>query len=77
VIRARLLEYKALMSGFYTTTYMLHRHTGGGVGEIWRSAATGLLQDRKPAQYRDLFGATLFKDIDLRSDGSTASSSFL
>ena len=31
------------MTSFYTTTFMLHGHTGGGIGEIWRSAAMGLL----------------------------------
>ena len=33
----------AAMTSFYTTTFMLHGHTGGGIGEIWRSAAMGLL----------------------------------
>jgi hypothetical protein len=41
------------MTGFYTTTYMLHGHTGGGIGENWRSTAMGLLYDKKPIQYRD------------------------
>ena len=41
------------MTGFYTTTYMLHGHTGGGIGENWRSTAMGLLYDKKPAQYRE------------------------
>jgi hypothetical protein len=43
----------AAMTGFYTTTYMLHGHTGGGIGEGWRSPAMGLLYDKKPAQYRE------------------------
>jgi len=41
------------MPSFYTTSFMLHGHTGGGIGEIWRSASMGLLKDKKPAQYRD------------------------
>jgi hypothetical protein len=41
------------MTGFYTTTYMLHGHTGGGIGELWRSSAMGLLHDKKPLQYRE------------------------
>jgi hypothetical protein len=41
------------MTGFYTTTYMLHGHTGGGIGELWRSSAMGLLYDKKPLQYRE------------------------
>ncbi len=40
------------MTGFYTTTSMLHGYTGGGIGEIWRSAAMGLLHDKTPAKYR-------------------------
>ncbi|MFP6665732.1 MAG: DUF6288 domain-containing protein, partial [Pirellulales bacterium] len=41
------------MQSFYTTSFMLHGHTGGGIGEIWRSAAMGLLHDKKSRQYRD------------------------
>jgi hypothetical protein len=41
------------MTSFYTTSFMLHGHTGGGIGEIWRSAAMGLLHERKPKQYRE------------------------
>ena len=43
----------AAMTGFYTTTFMLHGHTGGGIGEGWRSPAMGLLCEKKPAQYRE------------------------
>jgi hypothetical protein len=41
------------MTSFYTTTFMLHGHTGGGIGEIWRSAAMGLLHEKKPRRYRE------------------------
>ena len=41
------------ITGFYTTTFMLHGHTGGGIGEIWRSSAMGLLYDKKPTKYRE------------------------
>ncbi len=61
----------AAMSGFYTTTFMLHGHTGGGVGEIWRSAAMTLLQDTKPAQYRDFLDNRKWHyDMSRRFDGS-------
>jgi len=40
------------MTSFYTTSFMLHGHTGGGIGEVWRSAAMGLLYDKAPAKYR-------------------------
>lgn len=47
----------AALTSFYTTTFMLHGHTGGGIGEIWRSAAMCLLADKKPRQYRDFLDA--------------------
>lgn len=40
-------------TSFYTTTFMLHGHTGGGIGEIWRSASMGLKYDKEPKQYRE------------------------
>jgi len=61
----------AAMSGFYTTTFMLHGHTGGGIGEIWRSAAMGLLHDKKPAQYREFMDNRKWHyDLSRRWDGS-------
>ena len=43
----------AANTAFYSTSFMLHGHTGGGIGEIWRSGSMSLLRDKKPAQYRD------------------------
>lgn len=61
----------AAMSSFYTTTYMLHGHTGGGIGEIWRSAAMTLLQNTKPAQYRDFLDNRKWHyDLSRKFDGS-------
>jgi hypothetical protein len=61
----------AAMSSFYTTTFMLHGHTGGGIGEIWRSAAMGLLHDKKPKQYREFMdGRQWHYDLSRRFDGS-------
>ncbi len=61
----------AAMSSFYTTTYMLHGHTGGGIGEIWRSAAMTLLQDKKPLQYREFLDNRKWHyDMSRRFDGS-------
>ena len=40
-------------TSFYTTSFMLHGHTGGGIGEIWRSASMGLKHDKEPKQYRE------------------------
>ena len=59
------------MKSFYLTSYMLHGHTGGGIGEIWRSAAMGLLHDKKPTQYRDFMDSRQWHyDLSRRYDGS-------
>ena len=59
------------MTSFYTTTFMLHGHTGGGIGEIWRSAAMGLLREKKPAKYREFMDNRMWHcDLSRRWDGS-------
>ena len=59
------------IQSFYTTTFMLHGHTGGGIGEIWRSAAMGLLHDKKPKQYREFMDNRQWHyDLSRRFDGS-------
>ena len=59
------------IQSFYTTTFMLHGHTGGGIGEIWRSAAMGLMHDKKPKQYRDFMDNRKWHyDLSRRFDGS-------
>ena len=61
----------AAMTSFYTTTFMLHGHTGGGIGEIWRSAAMGLLHDKKPNQYREFMDNRQWHyELSRRFDGS-------
>ena len=61
----------AAMSSFYTSTYMLHGHTGGGIGEIWRSAAMGLLREKKPTHYREFMDARKWHyELSRRYDGS-------
>lgn len=37
---------------FYSTSWMFHGHTGGGIGELWRGSSMGLVRDKRPAQYR-------------------------
>lgn len=39
--------------GFYSTSWMLQGHTGGGIGEVWRSSSMSLLYDRKPTKFRE------------------------
>jgi hypothetical protein len=59
------------IQSFYTTSFMLHGHTGGGIGEIWRSAAMGLMHDKKPKQYREFMDNRKWHyDLSRRYDGS-------
>jgi len=59
------------MQGFYSTTFMLHGHTGGGIGEIWRSAAMGLLYEKQPNHYREFMDNRQWHyDLSRRFDGS-------
>jgi hypothetical protein len=69
-VYAKARDICAIQS-FYTTSFMLHGHTGGGIGEIWRSAAMGLLYDKKPEQYRDFMDNRKWHyDLSRRFDGS-------
>ena len=59
------------VKGFYATSWMLHGHTGGGIGEIWRSASMGLMYDKKPAKYREFMdNRQWFYELSRRFDGS-------
>ena len=59
------------VKSFYSTSWMLHGHTGGGIGEIWRSAAMGLMDDKKPLKYREFMdNRQWFYELSRRFDGS-------
>ena len=59
------------ITDFYTTTFMLHGHTGGGIGEIWRSASMGLMREKRPKQYREFMDNRRWHyDLSRRFDGS-------
>lgn len=71
-IYARARDTSASFS-FYSTSYMLHGHTGGGIGEVHRSAAMGLLAENMPNHYRSFMDArTWHYDISRRWNGSFA-----
>ena len=58
---------------FYSTSYMLHGHTGGGIGEIWRSSAMGLLAEKLPVQHRSFMNERRWHyELSRRHDGSFA-----
>ncbi len=59
------------MTSFYTTSFMLHGHTGGGIGESWRSPAMGLLYEKRPKQYRQFMESRKWHyELSRRFDGS-------
>jgi len=58
---------------YYSTGYMLHGHTGGGIGEIWRSASMGLLHEKQPKHYREFMDNRKWHyELSRRFDGSFA-----
>ncbi len=61
----------AALTSFYTTTFMLHGHTGGGIGEIWRSASMSLLADKRPQMYRSFLDTRRWHyELSRRFNGS-------
>ncbi len=59
------------VKGFYSTSWMLQGHTGGGIGEVWRGAAMGLMYDKKPTKYREFMDHRMwFYELSRRCDGS-------
>jgi hypothetical protein len=71
-IYAKARDVSASFS-FYSTSYMLHGHTGGGIGEVTRSSAMGLLREKMPNQYRDFMDQRRWHyDISRRFNGAFA-----
>lgn len=61
----------AAMHSFYSNSYMLHGHTGGGIGEVWRSQVMALMKDKKPHHYREFMDTrTWWYELSRRFDGS-------
>ncbi len=69
-IYAKARDVSAVKS-FYSTSWLNHGHTGGGIGEIWRGASMGLMMDKKPTKHREFMdNRKWFYDISRRFDGS-------
>jgi len=69
-IYAKARDTMALYS-FPSTGFMLHGHTGGGIGEISRSNAMGLLTEKFPALYREFMDQRRWHyELSRRFDGS-------
>ncbi len=61
----------AAQFAFYSTGYLLHGHTGGGIGEIWRSVSMALVRDHMPDHYRDFMDQRRWHyELSRRFDGS-------
>ncbi len=59
------------VKGFYSTSWMLHGHTGGGIGEVWRSSAMSLMYDKKPTKFREFMdNRTWHLDLSRRFNGA-------
>jgi hypothetical protein len=71
-VYAKARDISAIKS-FYSTSWMLHGHTGGGIGEIWRSSAMGLVHDQQPVKYREFMDNRIWHyELSRRYDGSFA-----
>lgn len=56
---------------FYTTSWLFHGHTGGGIGEIWRGSAAGLLSEKRPEMYRSFMKERCWMyELARRHDGA-------
>jgi len=55
-IYAQSMQISSIKSYYGTNAYHVG-HTGGGIGEMWKSASMGLMSEKRPAQYRDYMDA--------------------
>ena len=59
------------VKGFYSTSWMHHGHTGGGIGETWRSSAIALMYHTKPEKFREFVdNRTWHLDLSRRFNGA-------
>jgi len=45
---------------FYNTSWLFHGHTGGGIGELWKGRAMGLVRDKRPIPYQSFMNERLW-----------------
>jgi len=63
-------EQISSMKSYYGTNAHHVGHTGGGIGEIWKSASMGLMTEKRPDQYRDYMDARKWKlELSRRHNG--------
>ena len=68
-IYAQAAQINAMKSYYGINVYHVG-HTGGGLGEIWKSASMGLMVDKRPDQYRQYLDARRWMlDLSRRHTG--------
>ena len=45
---------------FYNTSWLFHGHTGGGIGELWKGRAMGLVAEKRPIPYQSFMNERLW-----------------
>lgn len=45
---------------FYSTSWLFHGHTGGGIGELWRGQGMNVVKDKRPEQRRSFMDNRLW-----------------
>jgi hypothetical protein len=63
--------HTSAMKAFYGTHSYNTGHTGGGIGEIWKSAGVQLMAEKRPKQYRDYLDARRWSlELSRRHNGA-------
>jgi hypothetical protein len=69
-IYAKAAHTSAIKAYYGTHSYNMG-HTGGGIGEIWKSAGVGLLAEKRPKQHRDYLDARRWSlELSRRHNGA-------
>ena len=63
--------HTSAIKAYYGTHSYNTGHTGGGIGEIWKSAGVSLLADKRPKQHRDYLDARRWSlELSRRHNGA-------
>jgi hypothetical protein len=64
-------SHTSAIKAYYGTHSYNTGHTGGGIGEIWKSAGVNLLAEKRPKQYRDYLDARRWSlELSRRHNGA-------
>ncbi len=57
--------------GFYSTSWLFHGHTGGGIGELWRGQSMNIVKEKRPTAYRTFMdGRRWMYELSRRHDNA-------